>query len=89
MMTETTLKNQEEIQLGKSKVLEGHKDCVRSIFVKDNLIISGSYDNTIRIWDIESCKCLKTLEGHKSLVFSVFVKDNLIISGLDDKTIRI
>ena len=71
------------------KTLEGHKRGVRTILTKDNLIISGSLDKTIKIWDINSGECLKTLEGHIGCVRSVFGKDNLIISGSDDKTIRI
>ena len=50
MVEESTARNLEQrILIGKSKVLEGHKYSVNSVFVKDNLIISGSYDNTIRI----------------------------------------
>ena len=80
----------QQIQVGKPKVLEGNElGFVGSVFVKDNLIISGSTDNTIRIWDIDSGECIKTLEGHTTLVRSVFVKDNLIISGSTDKSIRI
>ena len=66
-----------------------HTNSVISVVVKDNLIISGSNDKTIRIWDINTGKCLKVLEGHTDSVWSVFVKDNLIISGSDDATIRI
>ena len=29
--------------------------------------ISGSLDNTVRIWDLESGVCLKVLEGHTEL----------------------
>ena len=42
----------QEIQVGKSKVLKGHTEEVNSVFVKDNLIISGSWDKTIRITPI-------------------------------------
>jgi WD40 repeat protein len=57
--------------------------------IKDNLIISGSDDKTIKIWDIDSGKCIKTLEGHTNCVNSVQTINNLIISGSFDKTIRI
>jgi WD40 repeat protein len=59
------------------------------VSTKDNLIISGSNDRTIRIWDLESERCLKILKGHTNSVSSVFVYDNKIISGSVDKTIRI
>ena len=32
------------------------------------LVVSGSSDNTIRLWDIECGACLRTLEGHEELV---------------------
>ena len=90
MLEESNARNlDQQIQLGKPKVLKGHTNVVMSVFVKDNLIISGSLDNTIRIWDIDSGICLKTLKCHRDTVRSVFVKDNLIISGSSDKTIRV
>ena len=90
MSAENITRNlEQQILVGKSKVLEGHTDWLRSVFVKDNLIISGSCDKTIKIWDINTGICLKTLEGHKDRVWTVFVKDNLIISGGCDNTIKI
>ena len=88
-MVEITPENPGEIRSGRTKVLEGHTDCVNSVAIKDNLIISGSWDKTIRIWELDSGKCLKTLEGHTNFVRSVAIKYNLIISGSDDNTIRI
>ena len=90
MLKESNARNlDQQIQLGKPKVLKGHTKRVNSVFVKDNLIISGSDDKTIRIWDINTGTCLKTLEAHTHYVMSVFVKDNLIISGLADNTISV
>ena len=34
----------------------------------NRLVVSGSSDNTIRLWDIECGACLRTLEGHEELV---------------------
>ena len=90
MFEETDSSNlEQQLQVGKQKTLKGHIDWVRTIFVKDNLIISGSDDTKIKIWDINTGFCLNTLEGHTHSVRSVFVKDNLIISGSWDSTIRI
>ena len=49
------------------------------------LIASGSYDRTIKIWDIEK-GLLKTFEGHTSIVYSVSWSQNslLVASGSDD-----
>ena len=90
MLEESNARNlEQEILVGKTKILKGHTKNLISVLVKDNLIISGSLDKTIRIWDIDSGECLKTLKGHKDWVNSVFVKDNLIISGSWDNTINI
>ena len=34
-------------------------------------IISGSFDNTVKIWDANTGQCLKTFEGHSESVNSV------------------
>ena len=54
-------------------------------------IVSGSYDRTIRIWDMASGHCLQTLEGHSDWVRAVAISHDgsRIVSGSDDGTIRI
>ena len=53
MSEESTTRNlEQELLVGKSKTLEGHTNWINSLFVKDNLIISGSRDNTILITPI-------------------------------------
>ncbi|KAJ7613251.1 hypothetical protein DFH06DRAFT_1015013, partial [Mycena polygramma] len=75
-------------------VLEGHTQGIESVaFSPDGkLIISGSWDRTIRIWDAESGEQLgDPLEGHAHRVSSVaFSPDGKwIVSGSHDETIRI
>jgi hypothetical protein len=52
---------------------ESHSNLVRSLSWSPigNKIASGSYDNTIKIWDGKSLELLKTLEGHSDSVNSV------------------
>jgi WD40 repeat protein len=49
---------------------EGHEDTVSSItyIAGMNLLVSGSYDKTVRVWDINSGKCLQVLQGHTSFI---------------------
>ena len=51
---------------------KGHKSRIRSIGVSPDgkLCASASYDNTARIWDIQSGECLQTLSGHEDWVMS-------------------
>ncbi|ETO26870.1 G-protein beta WD-40 repeats containing protein [Reticulomyxa filosa] len=55
-------------------------------------ICSGSYDRTIRIWDIETFKQLIAFKGHKKAVSSVRYsphETNIILSGACDGTVRL
>ncbi|KAK4443458.1 putative vegetative incompatibility protein HET [Podospora aff. communis PSN243] len=76
-----------------TQTLEGHSYPVNSVaFSPDSkLVASGSYDNTIKIWDAATGACTQTLEGHSSYVRSVaFSHDSkLMASGSDDKTVKI
>ena len=72
-----------------TKTLNGHTDTVWSVFAINNLIISGSNDDSIKIWDVHSGELINTLNGHTEAVWSVFAINNLIISGSWDNSIKI
>jgi WD40 repeat protein len=45
--------------------LHGHTAAVLSLTLLDShLLFSGSYDQTIRIWDLSTWSCIQTLKGH-------------------------
>jgi F-box and WD-40 domain protein CDC4 len=44
--------------------LEGHDDTVRALAARGRTLVSGSYDCTVRVWDIISGKCKWVLAGH-------------------------
>ena len=53
--------------------------------------LSGSEDKTLRLWDVNSGKCLRTFEGHTKTVKSVALSADgrWALSGSHDKTLRV
>ena len=64
-------------------VLQGHTGGIDSVCaLGDGRIVSGSSDNTLRVWDSATGACLRVLEGHTSRVSSVCaLGDGRIVSG--------
>ena len=83
----------EKILVGKPlKSLHGHNHFVSSLALNsDNTkLVSGSWDKTIRLWDIASCKSDLLFKGHTKDVLSVgFSHDErLIFSGGMDNSLK-
>jgi phospholipase A-2-activating protein len=72
------------------KMYEGHSSLVNMVAqIDDKTLLSGSWDGTAKVWNIETAECIKTLEGNSHAV-AIFVAPNgNIITGSQDKTIRI
>lgn len=72
-------------------LLTGHRDSVRAIDVGEHVVVSGSYDFSVRIWDWKKGKCLHRLVGHTDKVYSVSYnhKLRLAASGSLDRLVRI
>jgi WD40 repeat protein len=75
------------------KLLTGHTEGVSSMafFPGEKRIVSGSFDKTVRIFDLATGTCERTLEGHTDYVWSVAVSRDgkYVASGSADHTARV
>lgn len=67
----------------------GHQASVRCLEVKGDIVVSGSYDTTAKIWSIESGQCLRTLSGHFSQIYAIVFDGKRIATGSLDTSVRI
>ncbi|KAI9472189.1 MAG: WD40-repeat-containing domain protein [Benjaminiella poitrasii] len=73
------------------RALVGHGQSVRAIAAHGDTLISGSYDHTVRVWDIKTGRTVHILEGHTNRVYSVVIdpERNRCMSGSMDSSVRI
>ncbi|KAF7295573.1 WD40 repeat-like protein [Mycena indigotica] len=71
--------------------LQGHDHAVRALAARGRTLVSGSYDSTVRVWDLVSGECRWVLAGHTQKVYSVVLdpKRDQACSGSMDGTVRI
>ena len=86
------------------RVLSGHTNEVRAVAFspqaypsipaatqKRLILASGSYDRTVRVWDINTGECLQVLQSHADRVWSIaFSPDGrCLASGSSDRTLKL
>ncbi|KAJ7355927.1 WD40-repeat-containing domain protein [Mycena albidolilacea] len=71
--------------------LEGHDHAVRALAARGRTLVSGSYDCTVRVWDLVTGACKWILVGHTQKVYSVVLDPprHQACSGSMDGTVRI
>lgn len=72
---------------------KGHQEVVYDAkFLPDgNSLVTASFDQTVKLWDVATQSTLRTMEGHTGIVLTVDVSPDgkLIASGSSDRTIRL
>jgi WD40 repeat protein len=56
--------------------------------MKNKLIFSSSFDKTIKVWNIDTGKCIKTLKVHNHIIRGLILIKNeeILVSCSSDKT---
>lgn len=75
------------------RTLEGHQSAVYGVAFdpQGKMLASGSHDETVKLWGVQSGKLLRTLEGHKGVVWSVAFnsRGDQLLSGSGDTTVKL
>lgn len=66
-----------------------HTNGVTCLQFEENILATGSYDSTVKLWNIETGQVVRTLQGHTSGIRALQFDDRLLVSGSLDKTVKI
>ncbi|KAK0713284.1 hypothetical protein B0T26DRAFT_677636 [Lasiosphaeria miniovina] len=72
---------------------EGHGDCIYSLQYNSQYLVSGSRDRKLKIWDMDTRRCIRTLAKHRGSVlclqFDSDPQEDIIVSGSSDSDVII
>lgn len=70
----------------------GHQSLTSGMELRNNILVSGNADSTVKVWDIVSGHCLQTLSGpnkHQSAVTCLQFNSHFVITSSDDGTVKL
>ncbi|KAF2265078.1 sulfur metabolite repression control protein-like protein SconB [Lojkania enalia] len=70
-------------------VLKGHTNGVMCLQFDDQILMTGSYDASVKVWDLTTGECIRTLTGHAQGIRCLQFDENRLITGSLDSTIKI
>lgn len=75
------------------RTITGHTDEIMCLQFNDHwqipLLATGSYDKTIRVWNLETGECLAVLTGHNGCIRTLQFDEKKLLSGSMDNTIKV
>ncbi|KAL5158455.1 Zinc finger CCCH domain-containing protein 48 [Glycine soja] len=69
--------------------LTGHTKAVVCLAVGCKMLYSGSMDQSIKVWDMDTLQCTMTLNDHTDIVTSLICWDQYLLSSSSDRTIKV
>jgi WD40 repeat protein/transcriptional regulator with XRE-family HTH domain len=81
------------LQTGRFDEWSAHQTSIWKVLFSPSgqTLASSSYDATVRLWDVQTHRCLQVLRGHESVIPAItFTPDGQgLVSGSYDRTIRL
>ena len=69
-------------------VLGAHRAAVNAVSVSETLIVSGSGDRSIRLWDAQTGELLRTFENHHTRGYVSFLSSTITAnSGFENRVL--
>ncbi|KAA0197043.1 F box:WD repeat containing protein 1A [Fasciolopsis buskii] len=72
-----------------TQILEGHSGSVLCLQYIGNLLISGSSDTTVRLWDLSTGRCLNVICHHAEAVLHLRFRNNILVTCSKDRSIAV
>ena len=72
-----------------TRTFKGHTNGVMCLQFDDQILITGSYDATVKVWDIKTGQEIRTLTGHTAGIRCLQFDDSKLITGSLDKTMKV
>ncbi|KAH7377703.1 F-box/WD repeat-containing protein pof1 [Pyrenochaeta sp. MPI-SDFR-AT-0127] len=72
-----------------TRILKGHTNGVMCLQFDDRILMTGSYDATVKVWDIATGQEIRTITGHTQGIRCLQFDDSKLITGSLDNTIKV
>lgn len=76
-----------ELQTSKTMNIDAHSSAIKSLKSFNNLIISGSFDRTIKFWDLRTPAPIHTINAPERVYAMDVGKDSLVVATATNKII--
>ncbi|XP_063961224.1 F-box and WD repeat domain containing protein 10B-like [Lytechinus pictus] len=72
-------------------IITGHAGSIKSLYINEarGFVMSGSYDTSIRCWDIVSGRPVKIFHGHVGTILCLDMYENTLVSGSKDNQVKV
>ncbi|NWX85714.1 FBW10 protein, partial [Nothoprocta pentlandii] len=71
-----------------TKIFNGHSGTITCLDLFKNKFVSGAKDGMVKVWDLESRRCLRTLK-HNSTIWVVKMNGTHVVSGCDKGLVKV